>query len=52
MRPKQTATQIINEVLAAIKDWRSSAIRLGIAKREQDQFTATFERQFGLYKPQ
>ena len=52
MLPKQTAIQIINEVLAAIKDWHSSAIRLGIAKREQDQFTATFERQFGLYKPQ
>ena len=52
MLPKQTAMQIINDILVAIKDWHSSAIRLGIAKREQDQFTATFERQFGLYKPQ
>ena len=52
MLSKQTALQIIAEVLTAIKDWRSLAIRLGTVKREQDQFSATFERQIRLYVPQ
>ncbi len=52
MLPKQTARQIISEVLAAVKDWRSMAIRVGIPKREQEHFFATFEKQIELYNPQ
>lgn len=34
MLPKQTAMQIISEVLAAVKEWWSLATWLGIAKSE------------------
>lgn len=49
MLPKQTAQQIICEVLVAIKEWQSMSTRLGIAKGEQERFAAVFERQLQLY---
>ena len=36
---RKVAEGIIQEVVCAIKDWRSIAIRLGISKREMDMFT-------------
>ncbi len=45
MLPRDTAQQIISEVLNAIKNWRSMANQLGISKTEQDMFSAIFERQ-------
>lgn len=41
----QEAEQIINEVLAAVSKWRPLALRLGIAKSEQERFAPVFERQ-------
>jgi len=45
MLPKETAWQIIAEVLDAVKEWRALATRLVLAKSEQDRFAAVFERQ-------
>ena len=44
MLPKETAQQIIGEVLNAVKEWRALATRLGLAKSEQERFVAVFER--------
>jgi len=41
---KTTATQIIAEVVSAVKEWKSMAIRLGIARQEMDLFGEVFER--------
>lgn len=49
MLPKQTARQIISDVLTAVKAWKSLATRLGIAKSEQERFASVFERQVGIY---
>lgn len=46
--PKETAWQIIAEVLDAVKEWRALATRLVLAKSEQDRFAAVFERQNSL----
>lgn len=43
MLNKTTATKIISEVVTAVKEWKSLAIRLGIAKREMDLFGQIFE---------
>lgn len=48
MLPKETAWQIIAEVLDAVKEWRALATRLVLAKSEQDRFAAVFERQNSL----
>lgn len=39
------AQQIINEVIAAVRDWRQLAEQLVIAKSEQDRFADVFARQ-------
>lgn len=39
---KDTANQIISEVITAIREWKALATRLGIANRELDMFGATF----------
>ena len=39
----EVAKGIINEVVVAVKDWRVSANRLGIAKREMSLFKAVFD---------
>jgi len=44
MLNKTTATQIITEVVSAVKEWKSMAIRLGIARQEMDLFGEVFER--------
>ena len=41
---KEEANRIINEVKAGVKQWRSIAIRLGIAKREMDVFEQVYRR--------
>jgi serine/threonine-protein kinase HipA len=38
------AERIISEVTTAVKEWRSMAARLGIAKRETDMFGRVFEK--------
>ena len=49
MLQKQSAQQIISEVLNAVKEWQSLATRLGIAKSEQERFVVVFERQVTSY---
>lgn len=44
MLQKETAGQIIIEVLNAVRDWRVLATRLAISKGEQERFAAVFER--------
>jgi len=44
MLDKTTATQIIAEVVAAVKVWQQLATRLGITRREMDIFGEVFER--------
>ena len=43
MLPKETARQIISEALDAVKEWRALAIRLGISKREMDNFSGVLD---------
>lgn len=49
MLPKETAQQIIGEVLNAVMEWRTLATKLGIVKSEQERFAAVFERQILSY---
>jgi serine/threonine-protein kinase HipA len=42
MIPKTEAGQIIREVKDGVKQWKSLALRLGIAKREMDMFEQVF----------
>ena len=42
MLTRATAERIVAEVTAAVRDWRMIAQRIGIAKREQDMFSARF----------
>jgi len=41
---KDEAMRIINEVKSGVKQWRSIATRLGVAKREMDVFEQVFQR--------
>ena len=41
---REEAAQIINEVKAGVKQWKSIAIRLGIAKREMDVYEQVYQR--------
>jgi serine/threonine-protein kinase HipA len=41
---KEEAMRIIEEVKAGVRQWKSIAIRLGIAKREMDVFEQVFQR--------
>ncbi len=43
MLNKTTATQIIAEVVSAVKEWKSLATRSGIARHEMDLFGEVFE---------
>ena len=43
MLTPEVAKNIINEVVAAVKDWRVLANRLGIAKREMSLFEGVFD---------
>ena len=42
MLTRATAERIVAEVTAAVRDWRTVAQRIGIAKREQDMFAGRF----------
>jgi hypothetical protein len=44
MLDKTTASQIIAQVVAAVKGWQPLATRLGITRREMDIFGEVFER--------
>ncbi len=41
---KGDAKAIINEVIESVKQWKTIAYRLGIAKREIDVFEQVYER--------
>ncbi len=41
---KEEAKRIIDEVKAGVKQWKSIAIRLGIAKREMDVYEQVYQR--------
>ncbi len=41
---KEEAQQIIIEVKAGVRQWKSIATRLGIAKREMDAFEQVYNR--------
>ena len=43
MLTHEVAKNTINEVVAAVKDWRVLANRLGIAKREMSLFEGVFD---------
>ena len=40
---KEDAKRIIDDVKTGVKQWKSIAIRLGIAKREIDMFEQVFQ---------
>lgn len=42
MLHRQTAEKIISEVAEAVKDWRASALRLGIARKEMELFAGVW----------
>ena len=42
------ATNIVNEVISAVKEWKSLATKLSIAKREMDIFEPRFEKGLAL----
>ena len=48
MLTPEVAKSIINEVVAAVKDWRVLANRLGIAKREMGLFEGVFDSRIAL----
>lgn len=48
MLTPEAAKGIINEVVAAVKDWRVLANRLGIAKREMSLFEGVFDNRIKL----
>ena len=50
MLHKGTATEIISEVIAAVKDWKPLAIRSGIVKREMEMFGKVFEERMHKFK--
>lgn len=45
---KEKATQIIHEVCKALKQWKITATKLGIAKREIDFFAQKFDKTYYL----
>lgn len=47
MIQQQTASQIIDEVIAAVRHWKSLAARLGISKAEQDRLAPAFDKGLG-----
>lgn len=47
MIQRQTASQIIDEVIAAVSHWKSLAARLGISKAEQDRLAPAFDKGLG-----
>ena len=50
MLTPEVAKSIISEIVAAVKDWRVLASRLGIAKREMSLFEGVFENRTNFNK--
>lgn len=50
MLNQATATKIISEVIATVKNWKPLAIRLGIIKREMDMFGEVFEDRMNKFE--
>ena len=50
MHTPEVAKSVINEVVAAVKDWRVLANRLGITKREMSLFEEVFENRTNFNK--
>lgn len=48
MLTPEVAQRIINEVIEAVKDWRTLANRLGIVKREISLFEGVFDSRIVL----
>lgn len=48
MIKKEVANQIISEVTTAIKEWKITATKLGIANREMDLFSAIFDNRIKI----
>jgi serine/threonine-protein kinase HipA len=51
MIKREVATQIISEVLAAVKKWKSLALKLGISNREMELFGQIFDERSGVLYP-
>lgn len=49
MLPQDVATKIISEVVAAVKDWKALATKLGIANSEMELFGNTFNSRIKEY---
>ena len=47
--PQDVATKIISEVVAAVKDWKALATKLGIANSEMELFGNTFNGRIKEY---
>jgi serine/threonine-protein kinase HipA len=50
MLTHKVAKGIVDEVVAAVKDWRTLANRLGIAKREMSLFEKVFDNRVNIYR--
>ncbi|MEI3127430.1 MAG: hypothetical protein ACLUHB_11385 [Odoribacter splanchnicus] len=48
MLTHEVAKGIINEVVVVIKEWRTLANRLGIAKREMSLFEGVFDSRIAI----
>lgn len=48
MIKREVATQIISEVVVAVKRWRSLALKLGISNREMELFGQIFDERRGV----
>jgi serine/threonine-protein kinase HipA len=46
----EVAKGIINEVMEAVKDWRTLVTKIGIAKREMSLFEEVFENRTNFNK--
>jgi serine/threonine-protein kinase HipA len=51
MIKREVATQIISEVVVAVKRWRSLALKLGISNREMELFGQIFDERSGVLYP-
>jgi serine/threonine-protein kinase HipA len=51
MIKREVATYIISEVVAAVKKWRSLALKLGISNREMELFGQIFDERSGVLYP-
>jgi hypothetical protein len=48
MLTNEVAKGIINDVVAAVKDWQTIANKLGVAKREMSLFEGVFDSRIAI----